>query len=333
MQMPVFLTTADVNAVADWGSAIDALRRAYACQLDAQMVPPRSMARGSGIWLRSLTAISPLDGTMGCKLIAAAPRARCASYLISLFDPDTTELRALLDAEMITGIRTAATAVVAVDALAPARPLRVAVLGSGFEADAQLAALATARSIESATVFSPTAANRERFAERFARSLAVDVRATPTAQAAVRGSDVVICAARARNEVPVLQGEWLEPGMTVVSIGSTLQEQREVDVEVIRRSSLIVGDMPDEIARETGDMIAATAAGIAFASRLVSLSDLIGHRISGRASPQDIVLYKSVGSALQDIVIAELALERAIGRGLGTTLPVTVTPRNFGEKR
>ncbi len=322
----LFLTDADVSVLADWGAAIDALRQAYARHLDPQSVPPRSMARATGIWLRSLTAISLLDGYLGCKLIAASMQARRASYLISLFDRATMNLDALIDGNQITGIRTAATAAVAVSALAPASPLRVAVLGSGFEARAQVTALATACRIAQIRVFSPTPANRTRFADHFREELRVPAIAAATPREAIVNANVVICAARARNEVPVLQGEWLEPGMTVVSIGSTLPEQREVDPAVIDRSQLIVADMPEEVAHDTGDLLAAQAAGIPFTDKIVALSDVVAQRRAARTSPEDIVLYKSVGSALQDVVIAEMLLRRAREKGVGTMLPVNIAP-------
>lgn len=322
----LFLTDADVRATADWGAAIDTLRRAYAAKVEPQMVPPRSMARAPGMWLRSLTAISPLDGYMGCKLIAASPRIKHASYLISLFDPATMQLHALIDGNQITGIRTAATAAVAVDALAPQRPLRVAMLGSGFEARTQLTALAAVRQVNSVKVFSPTLARRQRYAEDFSVLLNIPVRAVDTPEAAVADTDVVICAARAKNEIPILQGAWLEHGMTVVSIGSTLAEQREVDATVIQRADLIVADMPEEVAHDSGDMLAATRAGIEFADKFFALSDVLGERRIARAAASDIVVYKSVGSALQDIVIAEMLLARARERGIGTRLPVSIAP-------
>ena len=319
----LFLTDADVAKLADWQAAFDALRTAYAGSVSAAMVPPRSMARGDGIWLRGLTAISPTGRHMGCKLIAASIKGRRASYLVSLFDQDTMALAALIDGNRITGIRTAATAVVAVDAAAPRRPLRVAVIGSGFEANGLLSALSAVRTVAGARVFSPSPASRERFAAAFmAQGMAID--AAASAEQAVADADVVLCAARSRDETPVLRGEWLAPGMTIVSIGSTLPEQREVDEQVIARSSSIVSDMPDEVAHDTGDMLAATRAGIDFAGKSRSLSDFLGS--PARRSPDDIVLYKSVGSALQDVVIAEMLLARARARGLGHALPLTVLP-------
>ncbi|MGK5078755.1 ornithine cyclodeaminase family protein [Janthinobacterium sp. HLX7-2] len=327
-QLPptLFLTDADVGQLTDWRSAFDALRTAYSSQVSATMVPPRSMARGDGNWLRGLTAVSPGGGHLGCKLIAASMKNRCASYLVSLFDQETMALAALIDGNRITGIRTAATAAVAVDAIAPRRPLRVAVIGSGFEAKGLFAALAAVRTIDSAVVYSPTPASRERFAATFREQNGIRIEAAGSAQSAVSGADVVLCAARSRDETPVLLGEWLTPGMTVVSIGSTLPEQREVDEQVVRRATRIVADMPEEVTHDTGDMLAAARAGIDFSAKLISLNDMISGHFERK--PDDIVVYKSVGSALQDVVIAEMLLALARTRGIGTHMAATIVPVN-----
>lgn len=319
-----FLTDADVSRLADWRTAADALAHAYAQPIGDASVPPRSMARGEGIWLRSLTAAVP-GGYMGCKLISASPRAGRASYLISLFDADTMELAGLLDGNQITGLRTAGTAAVAIDHLAPHQPLRVAVLGSGFEARSQLTALSSLRSFESVAVFSPNPASRRAFIDLFApRGIAVRDAQTP--QDAVQGADVVICAARARGELPVLHADWLAEGATVSSIGSTLPEQRELDVGVLQRAACIVADMPEEVLHDTGDLIAAKQAGLDCASRTVSLADVVGGRATARRAPGDVVVYKSVGSALQDVVMAGALLDRARALGVGTDLPVSIAP-------
>ena len=320
----LFLTDADVGQLTDWRSAFDALRTAYAELISPAMVPPRSMARGDGTWLRGLTAVSPSGRHMGSKLIAANMKRRSASYLVSLFDSETMALAALIDGNRITGIRTAATAAVAVDALADRRPLRVALIGAGFEAKGLLAALAAVRVVETTRVFSPTPASRERLAAAFRDEHGMKIEAVDSAQSAVAGADVVLCAARSRDESPVLLGSWLEPGMTVVSIGSTLPEQREVDEEAISRAAHIVADMPEEVAHDTGDMLAATRAGIDFHAKLVSLGDLVAGKLARK--PGEIVIYKSVGSALQDVVIAEMLLSRARERGLGIAMNSTIVP-------
>jgi len=282
------------------------------------------MARGDGIWLRSLTAISPAGGYMGSKLIAASPRARRASYLISLFDQQTMGLAALIDGNRVTGLRTAATATLAIDVLAARRPLRVAVIGSGFEARGALDCLKTMRSLESVHVFSPNPLSRERFAKSFAGTL--DVLPADTPESAVNGADVVICATRSRDESPVLLGAWLAPGATVVSLGSTLPEQREVDEATMARAVCIVADVPDEVAHDTGDGIAAARAGLTLDAKLVSLAAVVSGETTPRRSETDIVLYKSVGSALQDVVIAEMLFSLAKTKGYGTPLPVSIVP-------
>jgi alanine dehydrogenase len=124
----------------------------------------------------------------------------------------------------------------------------------------------------------------------------------------------------------VLHGDWLEPGMSVVSIGSTLPEQREVAVDVIERAESIIADVPDEVAHGSGDMLAASRSGIDFTHKLLSLNTVMRNRHPVRATPNGIVLYKSVGSALQDVVISEMLLSRARERGIGTKLPVSIKP-------
>ncbi|WP_236965049.1 ornithine cyclodeaminase family protein [Hydrogenophaga sp. SL48] len=321
----LFISDADVEQLADWASAVQALRQAYASDVDPAMLPPRSMARGNGLWLRALTAVSPSGGHLGCKLISASMTHRRASYLISLFDQTTMGLTALIDGNRITGIRTAATAAVAVDTAAPRRPLRVAVIGSGFEARGLLLALASVRALAAVQVFSPTPASRERFAADMHSQTSLEVVPVASAQDAVQGADVVLCAARSRDESPVLRGEWLEPGMTVVSIGSTLPEQREVDEQVLARAHLIVADMVEEVAHDTGDLLAARRADVDVSSKLVSLSDFVSGK-AVRQNAADIVVYKSVGSALQDVVTAEMLLARAREQGVGTPLAHSIVP-------
>ena len=320
----LFLSDSDVQSIADPRAAVAALAEAYARPISSAQAPPRSMARGEGIWLRSLTAISPSGGHMGCKLIAASPRARRASYLIALFDQNTMALSALIDGNRVTGLRTAATATVAVDLLAPHRPLNVAVIGSGFEARSALDCLRAVRALSSVRVFSPTPASRERFAESFRPAL--DITASDSPEPAVQSADVVVCAARSRDESPVLRGSWLPAGATVVSLGSTLPEQREVDEETMRRAACIVADAPEEVAHDTGDAIAATRTGVALADKLVSLAAVAAGQATPRRADTDIVLYKSVGSALQDVVIAEMLFVRAKMEGRGMYLPASIVP-------
>ena len=139
-------------------------------------------------------------------------------------------------------------------------------------------------------------------------------------ETAVTDADVVVAAARSHDETPVLLGRWLRPGMLVVSIGSTLPEQREIDEEVVARCDLIVCDMVEEVLEETGDMIAARKAGVAMRDKMVSLNAVLSAPDGGRVAAAKLPMFKSVGAAIQDVVVAELALTKAIAQGLATGL-------------
>jgi ornithine cyclodeaminase/alanine dehydrogenase len=321
--MTLMIGDADVRSVFDWPSAIEALRVAYSADENEARFPGRSIARGDAGWLRVLSGVPGDGGLMGAKIIAAAPRAGRVSYLIALFDQASTELVALVDGNAITGFRTAATSALAVGLLAGQEPLTVGVLGSGFEAAKHLRAIAAARPVAGVRVYSPRAESRERFAAEFA-DLGVPVLAVAEPRPAVTGSSLVVCAARSHDETPILLGEWLEPGMTVVSIGSTVPEQREIDPVAIARADVIVADVVAEAVRETGDFIAARATGVTADDRVGSLAGLVGGRVAGRTSRSQIALYKSVGSALQDLAIATMCARAAESGGLGTRFPVPV---------
>lgn len=317
----LYLSQADTSALLTWPEVIACLAEAYAQDDDPRAAPPKVVARRDGMWLRALPAISADGGLMGAKIIAKG-RPRPADHLTALWDSETAELACLIEAKTVTAMRTAGTSAVAIDRMARPGPLRIAVLGSGREAATHVSATAAVRSIGSLSVYSPTRENREAFAQRFSAELGIDCRAADDPQTAVDGSDLVLAAARSHDETPILKGTWLRPGTMVASIGSTVAEQREVDPEVVARAAAIVADVPEEVANETGDMIAARAAGVDFDDKIVSLADIASGRRHVRQTPDTIVMFKSVGSGLQDIAVSGLCYARALATGTGTVLPV-----------
>jgi len=323
--MTLVLDDETVRAVFDWNLAIAALREAYGATPDAARFPARTMARGDHGWLRTLSGAPSGSALMGLKVIAAVPVAGQVTYSIMLFDQQTAELVAVLDGHSITGYRTAATSILAADQLSDPGPLSVAVIGSGFEARNHVRALAAVRELEEVRVYSPSGSSRARFVTELG-DLPAPVAAAESAESAVADASLVICAARSRDESPTLQGAWLRAGVTVVSIGSTLPEQREVDPAVLERADLIVADVVDEVLGDTGDLIAAREAGIEVGPRTIALADLVGRRHPGRTEPHQIVVYKSVGSAVQDLAVAAMCVENAGRLGRGTPLPVEIRP-------
>lgn len=323
--MTLVLSDEDVRESFDWGLAIKALHAAYAAAGTASRYPNRTVAKGGLNWLRSLTGI-PADGSpMGAKIIAGAWANRQVAYLISLFDQDTAELVALMDGNSVTGFRTAATSALATNLLARPGAISVGVLGSGFEAQKHVRALAAVRRLEAVKVFSPRPQSRARFASELT-DLNVPVSAAESAREAISEVDVVVCAARSYDETPTLLGEWLRPGQTVISIGSTVVEQREVDTETIKRADVIIADVLSEVLHETGDLLAAKADHIDAEHKAFSLADLAAGDVQGRQDDRQIVLYKSVGAGLQDLAVASMCAERAAALGLGAPLPIRIQP-------
>jgi ornithine cyclodeaminase/alanine dehydrogenase-like protein (mu-crystallin family) len=314
-----YLSQSDTQALLAWPDVIACLARAYERGDDPRATPPKVVARRDGLWLRALPAIAGGGEALGVKIIAKG-RPKAADHLIALWDPDSGDLACLMSGKHVTAMRTAGTSAVAVDRIAPNTSLRVAVLGSGREAATHVAAIATVRKIAALAVYSPTPANRESFARKTGAELKIECRAQNSARAAVEGAHLVIAAARSHDETPILEGAWLKPGMMVVSIGSTVAEQREVDPAVVERASIIVADVPGEVADETGDMIAAKAAGVAFESKMVALADVVRGSRAVKQGRDNIVLFKSVGSGLQDIAVSALCHARARAAGVGVEL-------------
>jgi ornithine cyclodeaminase/alanine dehydrogenase len=258
---------------------------------------------------------------MGAKLMASG-RAREVEYVVVLFEQATGRIVAFVDGYLVTAYRTAATTALALDLLAPPGAARLGILGAGLEAANHVHAFAAIRTIESLQVFSPTPAKRNAFAEAMSEKLAVPCLASANARDAVQDATVIICAARSHGEEPIIFGDWLKPGMVVASIGSTVPGQREIDISVVEKADLIVCDTMHEVIEQTGDMIEAARSGIDIFRRCVPLAALARGEITDRARGAPIKMFKSVGSGLQDVVIAEFLCTRAIEAGVTTTLPI-----------
>jgi alanine dehydrogenase len=326
---PVFVSSEAAGAVFSWREAIDALAATYAAPARPSSMPPRAVGSDDGAWLRVLPALPAGGRYFGAKLMGMAPGAPepGVEYVVVLYDRATSRIAAFVDAHQVTAYRTAATSAVALDRLAPAQPIRLAVLGSGLEASMHVRAFATVRAIERLTVFSPTPERREAFAAAVAADLAVPAEATEDPEAAAAGANVVLAAARSHGEVPILHGDWLGAASVVVSIGSTVPFQREIDVTVVAACDLIVCDAVDEVLEQTGDMLAAARAGVALREKAFSLHELVAGDLDERLAAAQRPMFKSVGGGLQDVVVAEVVLRKALDAGLAMPLPIRFDPK------
>lgn len=326
---PCFVSSEAAAAVLSLDEAVRALQAAYARPLEPAAVPPRTVARSGPAWLRVLPAMPSGSRYFGAKLMGMATDSptRGVEYVIVLFDRETSRIAAFVDGNAVTGYRTAATSAAALDRLAPPGQIRLGVLGSGFEASMHVRAFAAVRPLQEVVVFSPTPERRNAFARSVTEELGVSCTVADSPETAGElfreRATVVLAAARSRGERPILFGQSLSLETTVVSIGSTVPDQRELDVSVVAGCDLIVCDALEEVLEETGDMIEAARAGISFRDRCFSLHALLCGEIDTLRADSRISLFKSVGSGVQDIVVAELVLQRAIESGHATPLPVS----------
>jgi ornithine cyclodeaminase/alanine dehydrogenase len=328
---PQFVSADAVRSVFVWADAIAALQHAYAQPIGHAAAPPRSIAQSGPTWLRCLPAVPPGQRYFGAKLMGAAMGAKAGGveYVVVLFDAQTSRIAAFVDANQLTGYRTAATSASALDKLAPRKPLRLGVIGSGLEASMHARAFAAVRELSEVVVFSPNPANRQAFADAITRDLGVPARAAASPEEALGDADIALAAARSRDEQPIIFGDWLKPDAMVVSIGSTIPQQREADLSIVARADLIVCDMLEEVMDETGDMIAAKAAGIDIAPKCFSLTALMTGELEDRVAAARAPMFKSVGGGMQDVVIAAMLLEKALAAGAATALPISFETMSF----
>jgi len=273
----------------------------------------------AGTWLRVMPAIVPSANVMGLKVFHGVA-GRGARYLVLLYSVGDGSVLAALDACYLTAARTAATSAVAARYVAPPGPVRLGVIGSGLEAETHCQALCAVGEVTEIKVFSPNEARRQSFAGRMRSALGVPVTVCDRAEDAVADVEHAVVATNTGPSMAVAcRADWLRAGQHVTSIGSTNQRLREMDTEIFRRADLIVLDAdPDQIAEESGDLIQFHAEGGTLdPARTQTLPGLIGGRGIGRLHSGQLTLYKSVGTALQDIIAANLIYSHARELGLG----------------
>jgi ornithine cyclodeaminase/alanine dehydrogenase-like protein (mu-crystallin family) len=249
---------------------------------------------------------------------------------VLLFDGETGELSALVDASAITAIRTAAVSAVATRALARPDARELAVLGSGVQARAHLEALTKVRPFERARVWSRTPEHARAFADEAVApskdawgdrpETPLVVEAVPTAEAAVRGADVVVTATSARE--PIVEREWLRPGAHVNAVGSSVPTARELDAATVSAAALFA-DSRDSLLKEAGDYLyAVEEEGIGPGHVRAELGEVLTGSHEGRRSVEELTVFESLGLAAEDLAAAEFVYSRARAAGVGTVAPL-----------
>ena len=236
--------------------------------------------------------------------------------VINALDPVTGQLVAVMDGTAVTTLRTAAASAVAFDALATPDSTELGLIGSGTQALAHARSVARVRDLRAVRIWSPNPDRRTRAARLLAAELGIPVKAVGSAEEAVSGLPMV--AACTLSSTPVVRGEWLAPGCTVVSVGSFEPSRSEVDTDVVRRASAVVVDDPETAAEHAGPVVDALRAGTLTRQDLIPLGEVLTGRREGRTTGRDIVYYNSVGVGVQDAAAAWAVIDAARDQGVGS---------------
>jgi len=225
---------------------------------------------------------------------------------VALFDGETGETRAILNAGAITAVRTAAVSGVATRLLAREDVSTLAILGAGIQARSHLEAMRAVRGFDRVVVWSRTPGRMPELEE------------VGSAEEAVRDADVVVTATSSPE--PILKREWLKPGVHVNAVGSSIPTARELDTATMRDAALFV-DRRESTINEAGDFLFPQREGAIGPEHIrAEIGEVLIGAADGRRSPEELTVFKSLGLAVQDLAAAEHVLRRAEAENAGSVV-------------
>jgi alanine dehydrogenase len=304
-----------IRALAPLPRLIDCLERAFRGDFVIPARQEASMPGGTGERLLLLMSAFDREGGAAVKLATVFPdnRARGIPTIqaaIIVFS-ETGAPKAILDGAIVTQLRTAAASALASRYLSRADSQHLVIVGTGALAPTLAAAHCAVRPISRVSVWGRRRERAVLTAEAI-RSLVqpeISIAVPESLEQAVAVADIVSCATSSVD--PVLKGEWLRSGTFVDLVGSFSPSKRESDDEVVRRSRIFVDTFEGALS-EAGDIIDPLKRGVIDRKRIEGeLADLTRKRVAGRANDTGIILFKSVGTALEDLAAAYLIVAAA----------------------
>lgn len=321
--MPLVLGPEDVRRAIDMRTMMDVVEAGIREQAAGQVVmPARQNLPTSNGFFRVMPCVMRDGGRMGIKIFNGSVE-HGVRYIIMIYDERGGELLCLMDAALLTAARTGATTGVATRYQAREDARCVGVVGSGLEARTNLEAVCVARDVERCRVYSPNPERRARFAKEMTTKLGMPVESADTPEAAVAESDIVVVATNTtgHGDGIAYRGSWMQDGQHVNSIGATGGHLREIDPECFARADCIQLDSLEQVRGESGDAIAADEAGYWDASKMVEMPAVVAGEVRARTDAEQITLFKSVGTAVQDVMAGFAVYDRARELGLGMAIP------------
>lgn len=306
---PRWLAEADVTALVDLTAAIAAVEAALTAQASGagQTMEKTHVSWAGGDTLHALGGELTASGLVGTKTWAHT--AGGAAPLLALWDASSGELRAVVEAFALGQLRTAAVSAVATRWLADPHADTLAMVGTGKQALAQVAAVAAVRPLAMVRVHSPTPEHRAAFVEVVRAELGITVEEAGSVAEASDGAGIVTTATRAR--APFLDAGMVDPDTHVNAIGAITPERREITDDLVARAGLVAADS-SEAARDL-------SAELAAAPEVTALSAVVAgdaRRPEGGSS-----VFKAMGIGLADVAVGAAVLEAAERGSIGRPLP------------
>jgi len=311
-----------LGALLDDRALIEALRAMFVAGCEVPVRHHHTISQsGSDATLLLMPAWEAVaGGALGVKIVTVYPDngakglpAVMGNYM--LLDGATGTPEALIDGQALTARRTAAASALAADYLAREDARVLAMIGTGALAPHLVRAHATVRPIEAVRIWGRTPEKAKALAANLAASLdeqlddrKIDVQAMDDREAAVKAADVISCATLSPD--PLVAGEWLAPGQHLDLVGGFTPAMRETDDAAIERARVYVDTRAGAMS-EAGDIVQPLKSGVLSEAAIQGdLFELARGEAKGRGGAEEITLFKSVGTALEDLAAAKLALER-----------------------
>lgn len=306
------LTAAQLRTALPYPALIAALREAFQENIEAPTRHVHTVSEEHATTLLLMPVWQPA-GTMGVKLVTVAPANRAKQLptvhaIFVLFDTATGVPIALMDGEELTLRRTAAASALASGYLSRPDSASLLVVGTGTLAPYLAAAHCAARPIRSIEVWGRSQDKAEQTLEQIhAQDLphGVTVNVVSDLETAVRKVDIITCATT--STAPIVKGDWVSPGTHIDLVGGFKPDMREADDGLMEKATVFVDTFAGALG-EAGDLIQTIASGHLQRSAIVAeLADLAAGRHIGRQYPEEITLFKSVGTGIEDLCAANLA--------------------------
>ncbi|WP_137389000.1 ornithine cyclodeaminase family protein [Rhodoligotrophos defluvii] len=310
--LPVLmLNEAEVERLIDLRALLDGLAEGFRAMAQGRVqapprpelsVPGKGFSLAMPAWMQGCNLTVKIVNVFEHNLAVGLPNHLA---LIALFDPQTGAPLCVLDGTYITGVRTAASAVLSVASLARPDARVATVVGAGVQGREHLRLLPLVRDFAEIRLASLYPEDAEALARRFP-----GVRAVTDIEAAVRSADVVCLASHAYE--PVIRSDWVRPGTHVTSVGYA-PPRGELPTDLLERATLYV---ETEAAFEPPPVGCAELAGLA-PSAGIRLGDMLTGTAPGRVSDQQVTVYKAMGIAMEDMVAAHIAYTAALRDRVG----------------